>query len=186
MPKKIETLCDNEWLSLKNIVYPERDINGYVFSHEKRCQGKIIVILPFKVEERGMIMYLLRSEVTPCWHIEKPITSSITGGFEKEKGLKKTVIMELKEEGGYTVKEEELIELGVCRGTKSCDTVYHLFSVNLTTKKQREAKGDGSVLEAKAKCFWSLDLEGCEDPLAYVCYYRLNKKFIENLYNKNI
>jgi len=183
MPKKVETLHDNEWLSLKKLVYPERHVDGYVYSHETRCNGKIISILPFRREE-GIIQYLLRDEVTPCWEIEKSVVSSITGGYEKEKGVKGTVVLELKEEAGYTVKEDELISLGTCRGTKSTDSVYHLFSVDLTGKKQREAKGDGSVLEAKAKCFWSLDLGQCEDPFAFVSYYRLNQKFIEKLYQR--
>ena len=181
MPKKTETLCDNEWLSLKNLSYPEKDVGGYVYSHETRCDGKIVSILPFKYEE-GMIQYLLRSEVTPCWEVDKEVVSSITGGFEEKWGIEGTTVHELKEEGGYTIKKEELISLGTCRGSKSSDTIYHLFAVDLTGKKQGKASGDGSKLEAKAHCFWSADLRDCQDPIAFVSHYRLNQSFVDRLY----
>lgn len=183
MPKKIEKLVENPWLELHKMVYPEKDISGYVYSHEKACDGKKVAILPFMYLE-GNIFYLLRHEVTPCWHPTKQIISSITGGYEKEKGIEGTVIMELKEEAGYTVNKEELIDLGTCRGTKSTDTIYHLYSVDLTNKKQGMATGDGSELERKAECKWAMELFDCEDPIAFTCYYKLNKVFVDKIYNK--
>lgn len=178
MGKKIETLYSDEWLSLKKMVYPEKGINGYTFSHETRCNGKIIAVLPFKIEH-SCYYYCLRQEVTPCWHETKQMLSSITGGYEKDKGIKGTVVDEVKEEAGYYIKENELIDLGTCQGTKSCDTIYHLFAVDVTSKKQMKAKGDGSTLESKAECVWMMDLAGCVDPLAYILEYRLNRKLVD-------
>ena len=48
MAKKIVTLCDNKLVSLMKIVYPEKGINGYVYSHETRCDGNIISIVPYR------------------------------------------------------------------------------------------------------------------------------------------
>ena len=167
------TLFSNDWVELKEIKNPSEGINGYVYLHESRCDGKIIVLFPFRSKPNGM-EYLLRKEVTPCWSM-KQIISSITGGYEKSKGIKGTAVMELEEEAGYEITEDDLIGLGTCRGTKSCDTVYHLFAVDLTGKeKTTDAKGDGSELEAKAECVWLKNLDECEDPMAYVACMRLN------------
>ncbi len=167
------TLYSNDWVSLKELKNPDEGVHGYSYLHESRCDGKIIVLLPFRTRGRDE-EYLLRKEVTPCWSMSQ-VLSSITGGYEKDKGIKGTAVMELEEEAGYEATEEDLIPLGTCRGTKSCDTIYHLFSVDLTGKKKTtDAKGDGSELEAKAECVWKKSIHDCVDPMAYVAYVRLN------------
>lgn len=174
----IETLCDGQWLSLRKIVDPENDVNGYEFIHESRCQGKIISILPFKKNEdeshSTKLQILFRKEVTPCWIINKQVLSSITGGFEGG-DPRDTAILELKEEAGYIAEQHELISLGTCFGPKCADTVYYLYSINLTGKQQFEATGDGSELERKAHCEWSQinNIVNSKDPLASVLLVRL-------------
>lgn len=182
MPKEIITLQDNEWVQLKKMVYPEKDIGGYVFSHEKRCRGQIVSLLPYKREIIKLdldkatykILYLLRKEVTPCWSPYQKCISSITGGVESS--IIKTAVQELEEEAGYKVKEEDLIPLGSSFGTKSSDTIYTYYSVDLSiVEKTGKGEGDGSELERKAHCFWSEHIDDAVDPLVYVMYYRLQK-----------
>ena len=64
----VETLYDNKWLSLKQVVKPDVGINGYVFSHASRCNGKIVSILPFRyaINDKGKrtIQFLIRKEIT--------------------------------------------------------------------------------------------------------------------------
>jgi 8-oxo-dGTP pyrophosphatase MutT (NUDIX family) len=169
---KIETLKDNKWLSLKNMVDPGNGVNGYVFSHETRCDGKIVSILPYrKVGDK--IEFCLRKEVTPCWSMEQQI-SSITGGVENNDPVT-TAIHEIEEEAGYKVTKNELVSLGTCFGTKSSDTVYHLFTVDLTDKEKGIASGDGSELEAKAECYWDKTVEKAVDPFVYTNHYKLMK-----------
>ncbi len=171
---KRHTLCATDWVELKQIKDPNNGINGYEYLHEKQCEGKIIVLFPFRTKNEKT-EYLLRKEVTPCWRMT-PSISSITGGFEKEKGIKGTAVIELEEEAGYEVSEKDLISLGTCRGTKSTDTVYHIFAVDLTNvEKTTDAAGDGTKLEAEAECEWKKDLDDCEDPTAYVAYVRLQQ-----------
>lgn len=138
---KVETLKDNEWLSLKKMVDPENGVNGYVFSHETRCNDHIVSILPYRLVGDKM-EFCLRKEVTPCWSMKQHI-SSITGGVEDNDPLT-TAIHEIDEEAGYKVSPNELVSLGTCFGTKSCDTIYHLYTVNLTNKERGIASGDGS------------------------------------------
>lgn len=176
--KKVKTLKKNDWLSLKEVVWPEKGINGYVYSHEERCNGKIVSILPYTVENDEM-KFMLRNEVTPSWISDSPVISSITGGVES-KGVFHTVLEELYEEAGYYFESVPALmtrinALGTCYGVKSSDTVYYLFGIDVTGLERSKAEGDGSELEAKAYCYWT-DKKGlldAEDPLVYTLYMRL-------------
>lgn len=159
------------WISIKTVKAPELGINGYDFMHEVRCEGKIISILPYRIKENGRKEFLLRKEVTPSWNPIKESLSTITGGFEKN--LLDTVIMELEEEAGYKVSKEDIIDLGDIRTSKGTDTMYYLYSIDLTKHNKGEAIGDGSQLEEDAWCEWHDSIHQCEDSLAYVSYYRL-------------
>lgn len=179
---KNQLLYDDKWVQLKRIIAPELGINGYTYSHEIRCDGKIISILPFKIKDEKF-SFLLRREATPCWGLDKPILSSITGGVDKGFTESQTAVKELSEESGYNVNEYELIFLGKSYGTKSCDTVYTLYSVNLTDKDKTSELKIESDLDESAACFW-LDNDfifDCMDPLVSVTYTRLMKKFSDGL-----
>lgn len=167
--KKIETIYSNKFVELRKISDPENGVDGYVFLHEMLGDG-IVSILPFK-KEKEKTRFLLRKEITPCWSMGYNI-SSITGKHD-QKTPALTAVKELKEEAGYEISSNDLINLGACRGTKSCDTVFYLFSVDLTDKKEGEATTDGSELEKNASCVWSDSVSSSVDPLSYVSYYRL-------------
>jgi 8-oxo-dGTP pyrophosphatase MutT (NUDIX family) len=196
--KHTEVLYDNKWVSLKKIVKPEDGIEGYVFSHEKRCNGKIVAILPFKDElldpkdntiDKGLALYfkffkevpyqrffLIREEFTPCWGLGETFRSSITGGVENE-NVRDTAVEEIAQEAGYKVAKEDLIYLGTGFGSKSSDTVYFLFAVDLTGKeKTLKADGDGSLLEKKATMQWipEEEIHTAQDPQVAAIYVRLN------------
>ncbi|MEU1761173.1 NUDIX domain-containing protein [Micromonospora sp. NPDC005652] len=147
----IETLFDNEWLALRAVVDPERGISGYVYSHELRCQGRIVAVLPFADSAEGR-RYLIRREVTPCWSLE-PELSAITGGYEGG-DIADDAVRELAEEAGYAITRDELIPLGDSYASKSSDTVYTLYAVDVTSKEQGVAAGDGSRLEAEGSTVW--------------------------------
>lgn len=184
-----ETLFQNEWVSLKKIVEPEKGVRGYVYSHETRCLGIIISILPFRIIKTprsfGLPDYefLLREGLTPCWSMDKKIVSTITGGFEGHHSHKITIssrndaVRELEEEAGYVVNKKDLIFLGNCYASKSSDTKYVLFTVDLTGLNPGKAEGDGSMLEKQATTRWCKkeDIFECKDPLASVMYLRFKE-----------
>jgi ADP-ribose pyrophosphatase YjhB (NUDIX family) len=149
----IETLLDNEWLSLRVVREPDRGVNGYVFSHESRCAGRIVAVLPYRVvkvpsraflgeppcpDQRcacrtGVQMeYLVKSEMTPCWSLDQ-VLSAITGGHEGG-DIADDAVREMLEETGYEITRDELVPLGESYASKSADTVYTLFGVDLTGK----------------------------------------------------
>lgn len=163
-----KTLFSNKWLSLMQR-------NNYVFSHEVRCNGKIIAILPFR-EKDGKMEFLMRLENNPAWGTGTSLTC-ITGGVENNE-VEKTVISEVKEEAGMNISRAELMYLGQCRGTKSTDTLFELYTINLTGYDgYYVAKGDGSYLEKMASCQWMPERKilDADDPLVYVMYARMRK-----------
>lgn len=142
-----------KWLQLRELTMKSRNIFGYSFSHEIRCQGAIIVIAPFKQFE-GKTMWLSRVEATPCWDLDRPIRSSLTGGVDLGTEPLYNARKELMEESGYDVDMDDIIELGTSYGTKSTDTIYHLYTVDLTGVEQTKDLEAESKLEGSAYCEW--------------------------------
>ena len=80
----------------------------------------------------------------------------------------------LKEEAGYELEgTARLCYLGYCRGTKSTDTTFYLYAVNVTDLEPGEAEGDGSELD-DAPCEWHTDPTVSRDPLVSALYVRAN------------
>lgn len=164
-------LHDTPWLQLVELRAPDRGIHGYLISHESRCNGKIVAVLPERITQGGY-EFLLRHEVCPPWGLD-PTACAITGGMDHEgEGPEETAIRELYEEAGYRVTADQLSSLGTCRGTKSTDTLYHLFTVDLTGVEQEKAPGDGSQLEAEAWCEWR-GVPHSPDPLVATMWMRM-------------
>ena len=167
----------NKFLELKSVT--DQAGNPYYFSHETRCAGKIVAVLPVRVTETG-IQFLLRKELTPAWNggSDRVFINAITGGMETKfsdsilVNLDYTVINELKEEAGYEVTADELYRLGVVRAGKSCDSVYFLYTVDLTNKEQQLPEPD-SKLEEMETVFWSDTVYKSDDFLPYVMYQKM-------------
>ena len=168
-------LYHNEWLSLMVVKKPEAGVNGYVNSHETRCRGRIVALLPFRRTPEGS-EYLVKSEMTPCWGFDQ-VLSSITGGYEGG-DIEDDAVREVLEETGYTILRQELIPLGESYASKSSDTIYTLFSVDLTDKEQGEATGDGSRVESESQAIWlpRPKLLGIRDPQVAVMLLRLEEE----------
>lgn len=159
-------LYHNEWVSLNKIVDEEAGINGYVYSHETKYRGIMVAILPHRIANRRS-QFLVKTEVTPCWSLN-PVKSAITGGHGG-KCQKEDVIKELLEQAGYKYAKNKLISLGTCYGTKSTDTVYHLYSADLTNILQGEALEDGT------ESVWMSmkDISTVKDPIVSTMLVRL-------------
>lgn len=171
---KTKTLFSNSWLSLMQVEDPDRGVSGYVYAHETRSEGKIVLVLPFRSKSDSQfsgIEVLFRREVTPAWDMNSKL-SGITGGVEEEDPAE-DALRELEEEAGYTVTREDLIFLGTTYASKAMDTVYHLYAVNVGDKTPQKAGGDGSRLESEGSVEWHDSAMGCEDAVATCAYFRL-------------
>lgn len=175
----IETLHENEWVSLRIIRDPDAGVTGYVYSYETRCQGRIVAVLPYRITDLGARQFLLKSEMTPCWHLGQEM-SAITGGYEGG-DIEDDAVRELLEETGYAITRDELIPLGECFASKSADTVYSLFSMDLTGRERGEAVGDGTRVEAESEAVWvwPQDLPQIRDPHVSVMALRLAARDVE-------
>jgi 8-oxo-dGTP pyrophosphatase MutT (NUDIX family) len=171
---EIKSIHEGEWVSLREVVAPDMGINGYQYLHETRCNGSIVVVLPYRKTWGAPVQYLLRSEVTPCWDVSNQSLSGLTGGVDEGHTPLQTAKIELLEEAGYEAEEEDFITLGTCRGTKSTDTIYHIFAIDLSeVEKTGEAEGDGSQLEAEATCIWTEDYGDSDDSQLAMAILRL-------------
>ena len=150
--KKEETVYKNKWISIKKVKLV-KDEDGYFFLHEDRCGGKIVAVLLYRRTGKDAWEYGVRNEVTPAWGSEKNL-SALTGGVEKNMSPEETAVKEVKEESGFVIKKDELKSLGTCRGTKSTDTTYHLFAVDIGDKDPGEKKGDGTKFDDEGTIEW--------------------------------
>lgn len=188
MTEVYEILHHNAWLSLWSAAKPEAGVDGYIFSHETSCDGRIVAILPFREVILGgdALEFLVKNEMTPCWGFHKEL-SSITGCYEGE-DIAEDAIREMLEETGYVIHKDELLDLGESFASKSSDTIYQLYSVNLTGKVPGEAIGDGSRIESESEAVWvSYDkLFTLKDPQIHVMFLRLIMKFEEMIVSENL
>jgi len=170
-------LWDDPWLQMKQVVDPEHGVKGYTYSHEVRCHGHIVAVLPVRAHASGQLEFCIRREITPCWGMTHN-WSSLTGGCDlpiDEESPEVVAIRELKEESGYEAKVHELINLGTCFGTKSTDTIYHLFAVDVGDKEPGEAAGDGTPLDTEGIVDW-FQLPESPDPIVALMMYRLSRQ----------
>lgn len=171
MTETRKQLYSNPWVSLYESSDPERGVPGFVFSHETRCEGRIVAVLPYlRLGPRPTV--LLHVENNPAWGWS-PTPASVTGGQESDVAAEDAA-REVREETGYQVNAGDLTSLGTCRGGKSVDTVYSLFAVNLYNVQEGEVDAD-SVLESTehpAWFDWDKALQS-PDPLVSVMMLRL-------------
>jgi 8-oxo-dGTP pyrophosphatase MutT (NUDIX family) len=151
------------------------DRDGYTFSREVRCDGKIVSILPFR-NRSDKREYLARLEICPAHGPELELCS-ITGGVDAGESIQQAAKQELLEEAGYETNLDELISLGHVRPTKSADTIVYLFAIDVTEKAQMIASGDGTPLESTASVQWVDYDQGIHiaDPLIVIAIVRLNR-----------
>jgi hypothetical protein len=159
----IEALKSTKWLDLKMVTDPKNGVIDYVYSHEVCCNGKKIVVLPYRIT-KGNIEFLLRSEITPCWNLTKNVICSITGSVESGEPID-TVLAELREEAGYITTEEEIVFLSTMFGIKSSDTTYYIYTIDLSGREEKSNQDKG--INQTSFCFWTKNINQSEDPFVY-------------------
>jgi 8-oxo-dGTP pyrophosphatase MutT (NUDIX family) len=178
MVAEVITLHENAWVSLRQASDWERGVHGYVYSHETRCDGKIVAVLPYLKRHDGDHEpgILLHSENNPAWDWG-PNLAAVTGGQETEWPAVDAA-REIREETGYQVTAVNLAPLGTCRGVKSTDTVYSLFAADLAGSYCGDPE-PGSLLEASEHSEWATWGEAITspDPLVSVMMLRLQGIF---------
>lgn len=167
-----DIICETEWLQLRSVYLDEYDVE-FVYTHSPKTDGESVAVLPFRHGSNG-VEFLLRREVVPPWDTERKMLCSVTGGHDQPTP-EDTAIKELREETGYVASELDMIFLGTCRSSKSKDTIYHLYALDVRDLDRIDPPGDGTSLEEVADCVWrkTVDVIACDDPLLHVMYNRL-------------
>lgn len=172
--KSQEILAGNKWVQLIENTYS--DNSHYTILHEVSRKGHTVVVLPFRRTVENGVQYLVRNEMTPPWKPNELVPSSVTGGVDVGMGAEETALKELKEETGYLALPEHMTPLGTCYTLKGCDTINHLFAIDVTnTVKLPRSESDSFENEAENEWIDSGDIEkilGIVDPLWYAVYVR--------------
>lgn len=178
-----QTLGGNKWLELQEHTY--NDGTKYTVVHESRCNGNIVIILPYKVDDKLGLQYLVRNEMTPPWSLTELVPSSVSGGIDSlgDNPLK-TALKELKEECGYLASESNVIPLGTSYGVKCADTIYHIFAVDVTSVAEIPPSAP-DTFESEAQNEWisASDYDkivSVKDPLWSIAYVRHAMHLLKN------
>jgi 8-oxo-dGTP pyrophosphatase MutT (NUDIX family) len=149
-------LWSNEWMEvlLKD--------GWYTFFRTKKGDGVCVLGFRFCNNEPE---YLVRVEHTPP-HGAGLIKTSLTGGIEQGETALETAVKELKEESGYEVDPNEMIDLGWMYPTKQGSDKVYLYAVNLDGKTSGNIIGDGSKGEEGAYCLWMNEADTLAIPQA--------------------
>jgi 8-oxo-dGTP pyrophosphatase MutT (NUDIX family) len=173
-------LYETGWLSLRMIQGSGLE---YVYSHEKRCNGKKVGFLPYKKDKStGTYRFLVRHELVPPWGLDTLHMVSFTGGVENDlilKTLHQEIYEEIGVEVGKDIHESKIEPIFVTytslRATKSTDTKYYLFYVDLTEVDQYKVKFDNTgtdEIEKRAKNEWVIgpDVFKSKDPMLLLMF----------------
>jgi hypothetical protein len=175
-PIKEIIISQNKWSSYRAKQYEGSEEFFYSF-HDERTDIGLVSILPYQYIHTSMKtrlkQYLLCRELVVAWESDCSLFGSITGAIDRGMTPEQAAVKELWEEGGYKVEEEELYPLGTVYSDKHCDTKYYLFTIDLTDKERRGAKGDGTFLEKYLHCEWVNDVDYSDDSLVYTLFYKL-------------
>ena len=180
MPKpKDELMYEGKYLS----IYKKDGWYEYV----RDRGGEIIGVLVFTKDKRGNLDKILGRYEYDVQTGEQKLTS-ITGGVEEGQTPIECAIIEMGEESGYDVVEEDLIELGTMQPAKSEDTVIYLYGFDATgmeDMRREDSIGDGTKGEEDAYCDWVgwQDMVNMDNPVNHVAVLRLGQDVAQNLFD---
>lgn len=149
----------------------EADKHGkpYIYSHDTYSSGRRVLILPYR-KHLGGHEFLLRRELIPCW--DQAADTCAVSTRVKDDNVEETIIKELMDLTGYDIAPSELMHLGLCMGSKTSDTVYELYTVDLSDRASEELPYH--IVEGEHS-FWGKDDDILKsiDAQLITCYTRL-------------
>ena len=141
-----EKLTNNKFVNLKQVKYPEKNVGCYQFA-ERLGVNSVAFICLDKVAE----LFLLNKEYKPP--IDEFLLGSFGGSMDKDKTPEEIVVAEVKEEAGFVVTEEDVIDLGDVMVSTQMNQFCHLYIVLIDRSKQEEREPENAV-EAMATTEW--------------------------------
>ena len=174
-----KTVYKGEYLSIVERTSDLNPDNPYSFLREVKNSGKLVVILPFRRNDKGELEFLIRKERVINWYPDRDVTESVTGGVEGN-DPDNTACMELKEETGYDMPFSKFIPIGATKIAKHADTDVYMYAIDLTNIVRGPDYGDGSDGERRAYSYWASNIADVESCIIYKILYRLFEMGIVN------
>ena len=158
------------------------------FYYCQRRSVNSIAVLCFK-KENSQYYFLIRYQPMPQVEEKKSwdqlYPCPITGSIENNESATESAIREVFEEGGITLKEDEIILINPNVASTQMNEKVFCFLADVTNKEIKTPQNDGSIFEAVSKNIWvsQIELENIINKKLYlssllICYYhflKLNK-----------
>lgn len=142
----VETLADEKFVTLKKVVDPENNVNGYLYAERLGVDSVAFVCMDRKTKQ-----VMINKEYKP------PISSFVAGAFggslDKDVNLKQIVKAEVKEEAGFVVEEKDIVSVGKSFVSTQMNQYCHLFVVLVDKEKEDEREPENAI-EAMAETVW--------------------------------
>ena len=144
--REVTQLTNNRFLNIKQVVDEEHGCAGYQFAERRGVDS-----VAFVCYDKNTEMVLLNNEFKP------PVNCFLVGAFggslDKESSMIDIVIGEVREEAGFEVATEDIIDLGQVFVSTQMNQFCNLYLVYVDSKEQKERQPENAV-EALAKTEW--------------------------------
>lgn len=142
----VESLTDNRFLNIKQVVDPSKGCKGYQFA-ERRGQDSIAFIC----YDKDTNEFLVNREYKPP--VDQFIDSAFGGSLDKDVSKIEIVIAEVREEAGFVVDKNNVIEVGRSFVSTQMNQYCFLYFVYVDKTKQQEREPENAI-EALAETKW--------------------------------
>ena len=157
--RQIKTLTNNKFLNIKEVVDPEHHVSGYQFAERRGVDSIAFICYDSSTNE-----LLLNNEYKPPTN--EMVLGAFGGSLDKDVNKMDIVIGEVREEAGFEVTEDDVVELGKMFVSTQMNQYCYLYLVYVFKSEQKDRQPENAV-EALATTQWiynDLDVfNGIED-----------------------
>lgn len=144
--RNVESLTDNRFLNIKQVVDPSKGCRGYQFA-ERRGQDSIAFIC----YDKNTNKFLVNGEYKPP--VDEFIDGAFGGSLDKDVSMVEIVMGEVKEEAGFVVGENDIVPVGRSFVSTQMNQYCYLYLVYVDKADQQEREPENAI-EALAETKW--------------------------------
>ncbi len=144
--REVHLLTNNRFLNINEVVDPENSVRGYQFAERRGVDS-----IAFVCYNKNAKTVLLNLEYKPP--VDAFILGAFGGSIDKEKSYEEITQAEVREEAGFEVQLEDIINLGKVFVSTQMNQFCYLYLVYVDAKNQKDRQPENAI-EAKAKTEW--------------------------------
>ena len=142
----IKQLTNNKFLNIKEVVDEEHHVKGYQFAERRGVDSIAFICYDSNTNE-----FLLNNEYKSP--VNSMILSAFGGSLDKDVNKMDIVIGEVREEAGFEVTEDDVVELGKMFVSTQMNQYCYLYLVYVFKSEQKDRQPENKV-EALATTQW--------------------------------